>query len=140
MKNLILALVVLLTTQIPSQEKFNTISYAVLEDGRYRDLLVGPDKTSGQIYYTSLPDSVIKNPDYYGHECIIIVYDNRKDDVDFFPIRYKVEHKDSTTYYCYNAKVDIEFIHNIADGTYTTLFITPEAQDKSKMKYYLEDN
>ncbi len=138
MKNLILALTVLLTTQISSQEKFNTISYAVLEDGRYRDLLVGPDKTSGEIYYTSLPDTVIKNPEFNGHECIIVVYDERKDDVDFFPIRYKVEYTDSTSYYCYNAKTDVEFIHNVADGTYTALFITSEAKDHSKMKFHLE--
>jgi hypothetical protein len=138
MKNLILALTVLLTTQILSQEKFNTITYAVLEDGRYRDLLVGPDKTSGEIYYTSLPDTVIKNPDFNGHECIIVVYDTRRDDVDFFPIRHKVEYTDSTSYYCYNARVDVEFIHNVADGTYTALFITTEAKDHSKMKYSLE--
>jgi hypothetical protein len=138
MKNLILALTVLLTTQIPSQEKFNTITYAVLEDGRYRDLLVGPDKTSGEIYYTSLPDTVIKNPDFNGHECIIVVYDTRRDDVDFFPIRHKVEYTDSTSYYCYNARVDVEFIHNVADGTYTALFITTEAKENSKMKFHLE--
>ncbi len=138
MKNLILALIVLLTTQIPSQEKFNTISYAVLEDGRYRDLLVGPDKTSGEIYYTSLPDTVIKNPDFNGHECIIVVYDERKDDVDFFPIRHKVEYTDSTSYYCYNAKTDVEFIYNVADGTYTALFITSETRENSKMKFHLE--
>jgi hypothetical protein len=138
MKNLILALTVLLTTQILSQEKFNTITYAVLEDGRYRDLLVGPDKTSGEIYYTSLPDTVIKNPNFNGRECIIVVYDERKDDVDFFPIRHKVEYTDSTSYYCYNANIDVEFIHNIADGTYTALFITTEAKENSKMKFHLE--
>ena len=139
MKNLILGLILIVTTTIPSQEKFNTISYAVLEDGRYRDLLVGPDKTSGEIYYTSLPDSVIKNPDFNGHECIIIVYDDRKDDVDFFPIRHKIEYKDSTTYYCYNARVEIEFIHDISEGNYTALFISSEAKEKSKMKYYLAE-
>tara|TARA_R110002051_G_scaffold167418_1_gene238093 strand:- start:14 stop:433 length:420 start_codon:yes stop_codon:yes gene_type:complete len=138
MKNLILALIVLFTTtnQIISQEKFNIISYEKLDNGEYRTL--GHDKSSGEIYYTSLPDTVIKDPNFYGKECIIIVYDDRKDDVDFFPILYKAENKKSITYNCYNANINVEFVHNITDGTYTALFVSSKSYQNAKMKYYLE--
>ena len=135
MKNIILALLVLLTSQTISQEKFNTISYAKLENGEYRN--IGFEKTSGKIYYTSLPDSVIKDQDFYGEECIIFVYDNRKDDVDFFSIRHKIENKDSIIYQCYNARIQVEFIYDVADGTYTALFVSSESHKNAKLKYYL---
>lgn len=135
MKNIILAFIILFTTIITSQETFNTISYEKLDNGEYRTL--GYEKSSGKIYYTSLPDSVIKDTDFYGQECIIFDYDDM-DDIRFFPIRKKIEKKDYITYHCYNDVIQVEFIHNITDGTYTALFISSESHQHAKMKYYID--
>lgn len=138
MKNIILALLVLLTTTTISQELFNNISWQKLDNGEYRT--IAQEKTSGKIYYTSLPDSVIKDSDFNGEECIIIVYNHRKDNVDFFPIVHKLEKPGFIIYDCYNARINVKFTYDISNRTYTALFISSETQKHARIKYYLETN
>jgi len=124
MKNLILALAVLLTSTITSQiSKFDHIEWYAINmknpKGSYEI-----EDISGKAYHTYKPDSVIKNSDYYGHECIIFAFDDRKGDkfydnaVNFFPITHKEYTDTSIIYDCYNAEIEMKITYNEKENTY----------------------
>jgi len=124
MKNLILALTVLLTTTITSQiSKFNYIQwYAInMENPKGVYEIEG---ISGKAYHTYKPDSVIKNTDYYGHECIIFAFDEKKgdkfynNDVNFFPIVHKEYTDTSIIYDCFNAEIEMKITYNEKENSY----------------------
>ena len=112
MKNLILALLALLNTTITSQvSNFNYIAWDIVsdDDPEHSKTI---QQLSGKVYHTYKPDSVIKDRAFYGEECIIFVYDNRKDNVDFFPITHKEYTDSSIIYDCYNGAVELKIIYN----------------------------
>jgi len=118
MKNLILALIVLLTSTITSQiSKFNYIAWDIVSDNDPKPCKA-PQYKSGKVYHTYKPDSVIKDPAFYGQECIIFVYNDRKDDVDFFPITHKEYTDSSIIYSCYNGAVELKIIYNETENNY----------------------
>jgi len=123
MKNLILALTVLLTSTITSQvSTFSHIEgYAVnVENSKevYETLNI-----SGKAYHTYKPDSVIDNPFFYGYECIIFVYDDgRKDNISFLPIRYKEYTDSSVIYDCYNDEIEMKITYNEKENSYSKAF------------------
>ncbi len=119
MKNLILAVTLLLTTTtITSQvSNFNYILWDIVTDDNPENRISYQD-ISGKAYHTYKPDSVIKDSDFYGEECIIFVYDDRKDDVDFFPITHKEYTDTSIIYDCYNANVELKIIYNEKENNY----------------------
>ena len=123
MKNLILALAVLLTCTITSQvSTFSHIEgYTVnVENSKevYQTLNI-----SGKAYHTYKPDSVIDNPSFYGYECIIFVYDDgRKDNISFLPIRYKEYTDSSVIYNCYNDEIEMKITYNEKENSYSKAF------------------
>ena len=118
MKNLILALLVLLTTTLTSQvSNFNYIAWDIVKDDDPEHSKT-IQQLSGQVYHTYKPDSVIKDPAFYGEECIIFVYDNRKDNVDFFPITHKEYTDSSIIYDCYNRAVELKIIYSEKENNY----------------------
>ena len=122
MKNLILALAVLLTSTITSQiSKFDHIEwYAINTEKSYGRQEI--EKASGKAYHTYKPDSVINNPVFYGHECIIFVFDDRKDDVDFWPIVHKEYTDSSIIYRCSNSVLDLKIVYNEKENSYNMAF------------------
>ena len=122
MKNLILALLALLTTTITSQvSNFNYIAWDIVKDDDPEHSKT-IQQLSGKVYHTYKPDSVIKDSAFYGEECIIFVYDNRKDNVDFFPITHKEYTDTSIIYDCFNAETEIKITYIEKENSYNMTF------------------
>ena len=134
----LIALIVLLTTTLTSQvSNFNYILWDIVTDDNPENRISYQDK-AGKAYHTYKPDSVIKDPTFYGEECIIFVYDNRKDNVDFFPITHKEYTDDGVIYYCYNAKVKLRIIYNEKANNYMMAWYSTELKGYAEASYISE--
>ncbi len=134
MKNLILAVTLLLTSAITSQiSNFNYVMWSIIDNENPKRSTF--EKSGGKAYHTYKPDSVINNPNFYGEECIIFVYDDRKDDVDFFPITHK-EYTDTTIIYdCYNANVELKIIYNEKENNYMMSWYSTRLSSNAEALY-----
>ena len=83
----------------------------------------------GVIIHTYQPDSILSEEysEFFNDECIIITYNDRKDNPDFFPVNNKEDLGDEIVYHCYNGAVkDIKIVYFKISNKYVMAWTSPQ--------------
>ena len=132
MKNLILIIVTLVTSTIAAQSfesRFEYTEWMMDMTGEKETSYYKNNSEKGVIIHTYQPDSILgeEHSAFLNDECIIITYNDRKDNPDFFPVTDKEYLGDEIVYYCYNGFVDeIKIVYYRRSNKYAMAWTSPQ--------------
>jgi hypothetical protein len=148
MKNLILILITLLlvTSTIAAQSfksRFEYTEWMMDMTGKEETSYYKNNSERGIIIHTYQPDSILDKEHnvFFNDECIIITYNDRKDNPDFFPVTYKEYLDGKIVYYCYNGAVkEIKIVYFIKSNKYALAWTSPQGIGYCEVLFNRDDN